>query len=655
MKSIFFLLSLYFFPTFAAPPSYLKNIEPELQGRDIEISEKAQTSSKIEKVKDYFFGPDWDFSFNYPEINLGDNAGLNLGYNYKTSYDGHTFIRTDTIKMGININPGDLFNGLPIYIKVSDHANLSYKRRFSSKKEAKEAGAILKPYFPSKANVAIKNMRPGDIFSFPTTLNIALGSSLNQIFPPTPFMAGLKGEFFITGQFIVHIIALTENRFRLKIESISDKGISAGGYIVQNYVLTNVKIIDGVIKDVLYFDLASVGLSYKKRHQFLIDYVFNFNVPKARQAYNQIMNTALAFKVKRHFNPFKGKVKSNKYIISSLKNADKMALEDKNKPIEKKRIIRVFKGSIDSHTTSMFLRLSAFIASSTLTSIYSRQTITSLDENNNRQKYFFPTYMSIKRSGLILGKLSKFKFFLLSSLYKLDKQNNISDFNSFGTLYFNRDFSYSKKDLSKFQNHLKLNIPENIYQSISWPSYLKSLERKNRDPLKNSLAMFQILLSKDIFEILEGIDYTTLRYQYKKYSKGLKKRGLLKSPKFSKVFLQNRISIRRMLKRLETIFNARQNNFDFTPDVKTHIKKFMGLRSSPLFKNLGVGFMLYLLKDKELKSLVNIFILLNSEGEKGFSHLFGDSSKHHLFKAMRAVQLSPSIQPYNYKRISYPK
>ena len=71
--------------------------------------------------------------------------------------------------------------------------------------------------------------------------------------------------------------------------------------------------------------------------------------------------------------------------------------------------------------------------------------------------------------------------------------------------------------------------------------------------------MFQILLSKDIFEILEGIDYTTLRYQYKKYSKGLKKRGLLKAPKFSKVFLQNRISIRRMLKRLETIFNARQN------------------------------------------------------------------------------------------------
>ena len=110
-----------------------------------------------------------------------------------------------------------------------------------------------------------------------------------------------------------------------------------------------------------------------------------------------------------------------------------------------------------------------------------------------------------------------------------------------------------------------------------------------------------------------------------------------------------------MLKRLETIFNARQSNFDFTPDVKTHIKKFMGLRSSPLFKNLGVGFMLYLLKDKELKNLVNIFILLNSEGEKGFSHLFGDSSKHHLFKAMRAVQLSPSIQPYNYKRISYPK
>ena len=167
--------------------------------------------------------------------------------------------------------------------------------------------------------------------------------------------------------------------------------------------------------------------------------------------------------------------------------------------------------------------------------------------------------------------------------------------------------------------------------------------------------MVQILLSKDIFEILEGIDYATLRYQYTKYSKNLKNRGLLKGPKFSKVFLQNRISIRRMLKRLEAIFNAKQNHFDFTPDVKTHIKKFMGVRSSPLFKNLGVGLVLHLLKEKNLKDLVNIFILLNSQGEKGFTYFFGNSSKHHLFKTMRAVQLSPSIQPYNYKRISYPK
>ena len=46
---------------------------------------------------------------------------------------------------------------------------------------------------------------------------------------------------------------------------------------------------------------------------------------------------------------------------------------------------------------------------------------------------------------------------------------------------------------------------------------------------------------------------------------------------------------------------------------------------------------------------------VNAEGHKGLLYSFGDGSKHHLFKTMRTVQLSPSIQPYDYKRIEYPK
>ena len=81
----------------------------------------------------------------------------------------------------------------------------------------------------------------------------------------------------------------------------------------------------------------------------------------------------------------------------------------------------------------------------------------------------------------------------------------------------------------------------------------------------------------------------------------------------------------------------------------------MGLRASPLFKNLGLGFFLHLLKGEDLSSFVNIFALLNAQGHKGLLYSFGDGSKHHLFKTMRTVQLSPSIQPYDYKRIEYPK
>jgi hypothetical protein len=642
-----------------ASPSFLKDIRSNLKGRSLNKNKNLKISSKIEKIKGPLFGPDWDFSLNFPEFPLGNNAGINTGYNYKTSYLGRSFIRTDTFKLGFSIHPGDIFGGLPLYLNLSDKTHFIYKRRFASKEDAKKAGIFLKPFFPSDASQTTKNMKPGDIFSFPTTLHLALGSSLNHLFPPSPFMVGLKGEFFITGQFIIHVLALTENRFRLKIESISDKGLSGGAYAAQNYILTNIKFVDGIIKDVFYFDLASVGLSYKKRHHFLIDYVFNFNDPEARKSFNQMMSSTLAFKTKTHFNPFKkGKIKHNQHLISSLKMADRLALKDLTHPLEKRRVIRIFKGTIDTHMTSMYLRLSAFVASSTLTSIYSRQKITSIDESGYNKKYYFPTYMAIKRSGLILGKLSKFDLFLLSSLYELDENDRISDFNSFGTLYFNKDFSYSNKDLKKFKHRLQLNLPEKIYESIPWPSHLQSINIKKRESLKNALSMVQILLNKDIFDILEGMNYSTLQFHYKKYYNDLKKRNLLRSPKFSKILLHNRISIRRMLKKIETILNSKQEFHNFLSkknSAKSNINKFMGLRNSPLFKSLGLGFFLHLLKGHDLKKLTHIFILLSSQNKKGLQFLYGDPSKQHLFKTLRSIQLSPSIQPYDYRTISYPK
>ena len=91
--------------------------------------------SSIDKIKDLFLGPDWDIPLDIPPITIGKRSGLDLGlgYNYKTSYDGHTFVRTDTYKLGFSIRPGDLFQGLPLFLNISDKSELTYKRRFKSK------------------------------------------------------------------------------------------------------------------------------------------------------------------------------------------------------------------------------------------------------------------------------------------------------------------------------------------------------------------------------------------------------------------------------------------------------------------------------------------------------------------------------------------
>ena len=656
---IFFIFSFYSLAESTDLSSLLEKAPFKNETKTEKKKPYKKIKSSLSKIKDLLFGPDWDIPLDLPPIALNKKAGLDLGlgYNYKTSYDGMTFVRTDTFKLGYSIAPGDLFQGLPLFLNISDKSQLSYKRRFKSMEEAKKAGALMKPFFPFNDKSALKNMRPGDIFSFPTTLTLALGANIAQMFPPAPILAGLSGQFFLSGVFKISIIALTEGRFRLKIESISEKGLSGTAYSTQAYTLTNINFVDGLINNVLHFDLLTLGISYTRKNQFILDYVFNFNDPEGKDAYNKILSSTLKFKLKKHFNPFnKGKLSSSRPLISMMTKADRLSKEDSSKPLEERRIMRIFKGTIDAHTTSAFMKLSAIAASTSLTSLYSRQLITSLNEFNEEKLYYFPSYMAIKRSGLILGKLSKFNFFLLSALYELDKDKNIKTFDSFGTLFFDRDFSFSKKDLKKFQTRLQLNLPESLYESISWPDHLKELKRKERGPLKNSLSMMQILLSKDVFQELWGMDYQTLRHEYKKFSKGLKERGLLKSPKYSKILLQNKISIRRMLKKIELILNTRPGQrYTTGKGVKKHIRKFMGLRASPLFKNLGLGFFLHLLKGEDLSPFVNIFALLNAEGHKGLLYSFGDGLKHHLFKTMRTVQLSPSIQPYDYKRIEYPK
>tara|TARA_A100001015_G_C15044636_1_gene742652 strand:- start:4984 stop:6894 length:1911 start_codon:yes stop_codon:yes gene_type:complete len=600
--------------------------------KNIVLKNLKKVSSKLNKLNSDFLDLNFELGVPFPEYHFIENFYGGSSYRYRRSYDGLSYLRVDTYEITPSYRyPSWLINRFPVSLILNSNQKLIYNRRFNSQEKNKLGALFLKPYLPFNARTVLKNMRPGDYFSMPLSINIGVGTSIVHFIANSPLMVGASSEFILSGQFIVDILLMNDKRVRLRLKSLNARKAQILGFLTPQFTMTEVRLVDGIIRDTIDFNLLTAGTELIDEKFILLDYVFNLNDQKARNAFNQML--IKSFKIN-------SALKKNRQIISTTRIADQIATEDTNKPIEQKRVIKIFKGQIKALKQANFMGLSALIFNKNFYESFNKNYISFHSEDKIKQNYYFPTYFKFNSNRFLLGIQSDIKFTVLSGLYKL-KNKTIQQYDSFGKFTFSRKFNLTKKDLIKTKKQLQKILPEDIYKNIPW----QNLQTQKK--IQNVLNFSQVLLSKDFFEYHKNISSQELKRKFYDYINKLKKNKIVKKgPRLSRRNPFYRRQVKKMISNIHAIFKV----YNKKRNMK-YVQKFFKLRKQRLFKEFGLGFLISLIPSKNVQQWLNFSFFLKGKNFSGLFFSYGDNSKHKLYTKLRSLQLSLANQSFDYKSL----
>ncbi len=289
-------------------------------------------------------------NFKIFRIEMLDLLGIGTSVNVALKPQGAgMFQRTETWKLNVNINPGTLISSatgtaLPINIALQSGREIEYVRQFGSQNAALSAPVKTLLDLPLTVEKAL-DMSPGDIVSLPVTMGLRLSIGKNVR------ATGADSGVFWHGGFRLTIFRLDGGFVRIKAVSDRSRGLFLNaqasahldyfGYGPFGLVNLDREADRGLGLDFLKFTQQNI----QNGEKLVIDYVLNLDHPDGAVAYAGIVEKTLQVRPGKlaAFTAGAGSIEQSTF--ANIDYAEILNELDANKPAERRRASRVFRGS----------------------------------------------------------------------------------------------------------------------------------------------------------------------------------------------------------------------------------------------------------------------------------------------------------------------
>jgi hypothetical protein len=637
-----FLLALVV--TFATTTSSFAGINDFLEKKEIKG-----------KIRDEIARLDIGFSGDIFDIDLAHGVGLSTKYKYEVepSYMDKFYTRIDKWDVKADINVGDIvenFVELPLSFSVARQRSFFFVRQFKTQKEALIALPYTPKRIPVNGDAALKNLAVGDFVSMPASLTLAVGAGLSTT-TSAPVIIGAKAgiNFIIGGEFTIQVYRVDETHVRLKLISSRgySTGVNAGGEV--SFKLMGLKIVDRQIDRLFDRDLINLGYNISPGAQFIIDYVFDLSNPEAKAAYNQILSSNVKFKDVVILNELGNAEGLKDKLISSFEKAEALFEADKLLDYKDRRVSRIFKGFNNSKAKNKRLKIALLVTSFKNEKTYTENKITYTDKNENSLEFFYPTY-----SKYIETNLGKWFFELKDQSFQnnfgLIPRHNSEDSSKkapdFGLNFERKDSNFTKFEQKVVQKFIVGQMPTSVRSTIDFRDW------KDEGNIDASLINFKLILKAQGFEFLKGLSRDEITKKLIAYSLEKQKMndlddGIVKSgwDKLKNFLFINRFIKNERLKELGSdLYKALQNQ---ESNSEIMLTKLVKLNEHGVFDKIGVGFLISLLPQNQLKNLIYIKLDMVAQGVKRIDYEFGTLNYRTLYNELSEIQSRLSYRSYD--------
>lgn len=568
----------------------------------------------------------------------GVTTALQYRIESEPSYINGFYTRFDKYKFNVNVNPMDWIEGYdsPIGFGVRKNTEVLFARQFKSQSESITALPYTFLNFPINAKRAVEKLNPGDFIAFESDLNLVLSAGTSTLIT-NHFPLSISGNIYVSGNFMVHMFRMPEDKIRVKFIALRGKGsgLSLGAGYDKKLEISGFKYLDKRISKWINLNPLSIGSGKSKNDLFMIDFVFDLKSIEAAAAYDDLVGSQLKFKDVAIANPFATKEDLKNALVKDLTRVEEIVHEDETRKSNEKRIYRVFKGSNSMSSSSSFFKIGLNILRFESGTLYTQNKVVSIDDQENENKYLFDTFNVDKSRKSFFGTYLHNHTVATSLLFKADERFNPAEFVTLTLAREMRMSNFDKKDLSEIQNQVKRTLPPEVYANIDWKNW--SFPKGN---VQNVFFRSEIFFKPEALEEMPSFSIVKLEEKIRAY---LASRPRPETSPTQNIFNlgeyksyltwvdQYDEDINYIAKRISSTF---EKNLTYSERYKA----FIGLKNNDLFQEIGAGLLLFLLPKEKINEIIGYQLILEGKGQPSVEFKYGDIEQEELYRNLLYIQ-----------------
>ncbi|MEN0059900.1 MAG: hypothetical protein AAGB31_13760 [Bdellovibrio sp.] len=569
------------------------------------------------------------------EILEGISTSLKYRLDAEPSYVDGFYTRFDRYTLRFALNPGDYIDDLdsPVGMSLNKDSEILFARQFRNQKESLTALPYTMRNLPFTAEKAIEKLVPGDFVAFEGQLSVVLSLGYDAL--KGDFSAGASTHAIISGQFMVHLFRMPENKIRVKLISVRNKGggVRVGADLSEDLEIFGVSLLDNRIERWLNFTPFDIKASLGNSDVVMLDYVFNLNNPEAADAYDQLMRHKVLLKEVKIINPAVSNRDLTKELLTDLTDIEELAMADSLLPASERRIDRIFKGTTDSYTKNARVKFGLNLWKFEAGRIYSQNKVLNYSKSDAQQYFLLDTLSRYQKTKIFFGLYGEETLMSSNVLFTANSDWNPERFIAFSTTQEMRIREVEKNDIKEAQRLVRTTIGQQEYSRIDWKNW-----NFNNKKVVNGYFKQEVFFNPDALRILSYLSQQNISEGFKKY---IKEAGRPRSLPFIGSgdpfdHIENWVGAftgdtRRVANRLAIVINPQKT-------IQERHAAFQELQNIPIWREQGMGFLMSYIPEAQRPDLLRYEMTLSAKGMPSVSYNYGVFKEEKLYRSLIYIQ-----------------
>lgn len=589
-----------------------------------------------EKIKKEVAKQEIGGSLTLVNADIIDGISTSLRYKIESepSYVDGYYTRIDKYMMNMGVNVGDLINDMdsPVSFGIDKGTEIIFARQFKSQKDSLLSLPYTMRNLPLTAEKAITRLVPGDFVAFEGKLNVVLSLGYDTL--KGSFEAGASTHAYLSGNFMVHMFRMADNKMRVKLIAVRGEGVGANaGVEIEDFEVLGISLIDSRLEKWLSFTPLKASAGLGKNDVIMLDYVFDLNNPQAAQAYDGLLQNKVMFKDVKILNPLASRTDLQNQLLADLSDVEQIALEDSTIPAQQRRIDRIFKGSTAGIHRDARTKFSLTLLKFEAGRAYGENKVLSFDKYDQQQHFLLDTFSKYKKSKILFGLFGEQTLNSSNLLFTADSKWTPARFVTLTSSNEMKMRDVSKHDFREIQKIVQETIGDKEFNKIPWNNWSFA-----NGKIVNGYFKQEVFFNPEALSMLPHLSKEALSARFEKYiasktrpRSGPSIRAIIPKGSIANWMAAFTGDIRRVGARLAVVIDPKTT-------VEKRFEAFDDLQEMGIWRERGIGFLMSLIPEASQHQLLRYEMILSAKGVTPIQYGFGSFAEEKLYRSLMYIQ-----------------